>query len=148
MQPAEPTGGPLFPLGELPVRATGVSRRRLFAGLGMCVVGLPLLTWVMVGLRQSVPDESVLLVYMLVVVVVAVVGGALPGLLAALGGFVLTNWFLTPPYYTLTVDDPGALADLVVFVLAAALVSITVELGARNRATPSATAVRHTWWPP
>jgi two-component system sensor histidine kinase KdpD len=100
----------------------------------MCVVGLPLLTWVMVGLRQSVPDESVLLVYMLVVVVVAVVGGALPGLLAALAGFVLTNWFLTPPYHTLTVDEPGALTDLVVFVLAAALVSVTVEVGARNRA--------------
>jgi two-component system sensor histidine kinase KdpD len=107
----------------------------LYAGLGLCLVGLPLLTWVLVGLRDSVQGESVLLLYLLAVVVVAVVGGAFPGLLAAFAGFVLANWFLTPPYYTLTVDEPGALTDLVVFVLAAALVSITVEVGARNRAS-------------
>lgn len=135
MQPAAPPRGPLVPLGTLPGRTTGVSRRRLYAGLGLCLVGLPLLTWVLVGLRDSVQGESVLLLYLLAVVVVAVVGGALPGLLAAFAGFVLANWFLTPPYYTLTVDEPGALTDLLVFVLAAALVSVTVEVGARNRAS-------------
>ena len=77
---------------------------------------------------------SALLVYLLAVVVVAVVGGALPGLIAAVVGFVLANWFLTPPYNTFRVDEPGAWTDLVVFVLAAALVSVTVEVGARDRA--------------
>ena len=96
--------------------------------------GLPLLTWLLVNLRTALPGESVLLVYLLAVVVVAVVGGVLPGLLAAVSGFLLANWFLTPPYHTLNVDQPGALTDLLVFVLAAAMVSITVEVGARNRA--------------
>ncbi len=137
MQPAAPRAEPaagLFPTGAMSPGATGLSRRRLLTGLGLCVVGMPLLTWTMVGLQPLGPGESVLLVYLLAVVVVAVVGGVLPGLLAAVGGFLLANWFLTPPYHTLSVGEPDALTDLVVFVLAAAIVSITVEVGARNRA--------------
>src|SRR6476661_6632256 len=125
---------PLFPATVPPAGLMGVSRRRLLSGLGLCFVGLPLLTWVMVGLRDSTTGESVLLIYLLAVVVVAVVGGILPGLLAAVGGFLLANWFLTPPFHTFTVGEPAALADLVVFVLAAVIVSVTVEVGARNRA--------------
>ena len=125
---------PLFPATAPPPGVIGVSRPRLLAGLGLCFVGLPVLTWLMVGLRGSTTGESVLLIYLLAVVVVAVVGGMLPGLLAAIGGFLLANWFLTPPFHTFTVGEPAALADLVVFVLAAAIVSVTVEVGARNRA--------------
>jgi two-component system sensor histidine kinase KdpD len=106
----------------------------LFTGLGLCIAGLPLLTLVMVDLRANARGESVLLIYLLAVVVVAVVGGIAPGLLAAVGGFLLANWFLTPPFHTFTVGEPGALTDLLVFVLAAAIVSVTVEVGARNRA--------------
>lgn len=125
---------PLLPATVPPSRVIGLPRRRLLIGLGLCLVGLPLLTWVMVGLRGSGTGESVLLIYLLAVVVIAVVGGMLPGLLAAVGGFLLANWFLTPPFHTFTVGEPAALADLVVFVLAAAIVSVTVEVGARNRA--------------
>ena len=125
---------PLFPATVPPSGVIGLSRRRLLTGLGLCLVGLPLLTWVMVRLRDSATGESVLLIYLLAVVVVAVVGGMLPGLLAAFGGFLLANWFLTPPFHTFSVGEPAALADLVVFVLAAVIVSVTVEVGARNRA--------------
>ena len=136
LQPAAPRAEPaarLLPTGVLP-GAAGLSRRRLLTGLGLCLGGMPSLTWVMVGLRDSAAGESVLLIYLLAVVVVAVVGGVLPGLLAAVGGFLLANWFLTPPFHTFTVGEPGALTDLVVFVLAAVIVSVTVEVGARNRA--------------
>lgn len=130
---AQPNGQ-TTPATVPPPGVNGLSRGRQLTGLGLCLVGLPLLTWVMVSLRASGPGESVLLIYLLAVVVVAVVGGMLPGLLGAVGGFLLANWFLTPPFHTFTVGQPGALTDLVVFVLAAALVSVTVEVGARNRA--------------
>lgn len=103
-------------------------------GLGLCVVGLPLLTWFMVGTGLPGPRESVLLVYFLAVVLTAVVGGLLPGFLAAVASFLAANWFATPPYSTLDVGQPEALVDLVVFVLVAVVVSVVVELGARDRA--------------
>ena len=64
---------------------------------------------------------------------IAVLGGAGPALLAAVSSFLLVNWFLTPPYYTLAVANRDTAVDLVVFALVAVLVSIAVELGARAR---------------
>jgi K+-sensing histidine kinase KdpD len=103
-------------------------------GLVAVVLGLPVLTAVLVALRGDLARESVLLLYMLTVVVVAVVGGVLPALLTAVGVFLLANWFLTPPYDTFYVRDPGAFVDLVVFLLGALVVSVAVEIGARRRA--------------
>lgn len=134
MQPAALGTGPLIDLAALPRQASGVSRRRLVAGLSLCLIGLPGLTMGMVALSGAATTESVLLVYLLAVVVVAVVGGLIPGLLGALIGFLLANWFLTPPYHTMDVGDPEALTELVVFLVAAAVVSVAVEAGARDRA--------------
>jgi len=103
-------------------------------GFVLGVLGLPLLTWVTKETGLPERRESVLLVYLLCVVLVAVVGGLLPGLLAGVGGFLTANWFHTPPYATLGVEQPQALVDLVVFILVAVAVSFVVEIGARDRA--------------
>ena len=115
-------------------RPGGLPRERMVAGLVGAVLGLPVLTTVLVALRGDLARESVLLLYMLTVVVVAVIGGVLPALLAAVGAFLLANWFLTPPYNTFYVANRGAVVDLVVFLLGALVVSVAVELGARRRA--------------
>ena len=47
--------------------------------------------------------------------------------------FLLVNWFLTPPYYTLAVANRDTTVELVVFILVAVLVSVAVEAGARAR---------------
>ncbi|HET7396932.1 MAG TPA: DUF4118 domain-containing protein [Intrasporangium sp.] len=107
--------------------------RRRVAGLLATVLGLPLLTLVLVPLRGALADGSVLLIYLLAVVAVAVIGGLVPALLAAVASFLLVNWFLTPPYYTLTVASRDAAVDLVVFGVVGAVVSVAVELGARHR---------------
>lgn len=114
--------------------ATALPRRRQLAGLGLCLVELPLLTWATVEFALPGRRESLLLVYLLAVVLIAVVGGLLPGFLAGVGGFLAVNWFHTPPFATLSVSQPEALVDLVVFVLVAVIVSVVVELGARDRA--------------
>jgi len=118
---------------HLPPSAGGLSRGRRLAGLILCIVGLPGLTGVLVALRDEVSLDSVLLIYLLLVVVIAALGGALVSLLAAVGSFLLANWFLTPPYYTFEVESNDAVIELVVFVVVAALVSLTVDLGARAR---------------
>jgi two-component system sensor histidine kinase KdpD len=103
-------------------------------GLGLSLVGLPVLTWATVASGLPGRRESILLVYLLAVVLIAVVGGLLPGFLAGVGGFLAANWFHTPPFATLNVGQPEALIDLVVFVLVAVVVSVVVEIGARDRA--------------
>jgi K+-sensing histidine kinase KdpD len=117
----------------------GVSRRRQLIAAGLATIGLPLLTAVAAAVGATTATHSILLVYLLAVVLVCAVGGLLPGLLAAVLAFLLANWFLTAPVGTLSVRSPTALTDLVVFLLVAAVVSITVEIGARDRAS----AARH-----
>ena len=130
-------GGRVRALGGLP-------RSRVVTALALVVVGLPALTAFLVAVRDDLPRESVLLVYMLSVVGVAVVGGWLPALLAAAAAFALANWFFTPPYNTFVVNEQSALLDLVVFLLTAVVVSVAVEVGARHRAAtpPASTATR------
>jgi len=139
-QPVEDLAG-AEPITSLPRSTGGLSRSRRWTGLLVAALGLPLLTISMITVRSSLAIESFLLIYLLAVVVVAAVGGLLPALLAAVSSFLLVNWFLTPPYYTWEVESRDAAIDLVVFVLAAVLVSVTVELGARNREAAERTRI-------
>jgi K+-sensing histidine kinase KdpD len=117
----------------LPPSAGGLSRHRRMVGLAACLVGLPALTGLLFSVRDRVALDNVLLAYLLAVVLIAVIGGMIASLLAALTSFLLANWFLTPPYYTFEVEGQDRLIELVVFVIVAALVSVTVDIGARNR---------------
>jgi K+-sensing histidine kinase KdpD len=137
VQPQETTGAGT--IVALPRPTGGLSRGRRRAGLLVAVLGLPLLTIALVSVRSSLAAGSLLLIYLLAVVVVAVVGGVVPAVLAAVASFLLVNWFLTPPYYTFAVENRDAAIDLFVFVVAAVVVSVTVELGARNRETAERT---------
>ena len=132
IQPRIATGGGA-PIETLPRSAGGLSRSRRWAGILVACVGLPLLTIALVSVSSRLAAESTLMLYLLSVVVVAVVGGVVPALLAAVASFLLVNWFLTPPYHTLAVENRDAAIDLFVFVVAAVVVSVTVEIGARNR---------------
>ncbi|TQJ52160.1 ATP-binding protein [Phycicoccus sp. SLBN-51] len=112
----------------------GLTPRRQLSAVALAAVGLPLLTLAAANRATTPTTESALLVYLLLIVVVCVIGGLLPGLLAAVAAFLLANWFLTPPVNTFSVTSTSDLADLVVFLLVAAIVSVMVEAGARNRA--------------
>jgi K+-sensing histidine kinase KdpD len=139
--PARDIAAGASPIVALPRYTGGLSRTRRWSGVLVAGLGLPLLTIALVSVRSSLAAESKLLIYLLAVVVVAVLGGVVPALIAAVASFLLVNWFLTPPYYTLAVENRTAAIDLFVFVVAAALVSVTVELGARNREAAERTRV-------
>jgi K+-sensing histidine kinase KdpD len=121
------------PIVTLPRPAGGLSHSRRWAGVLVAGLGLPLLTVALASVRSSLTAQSMLMIYLLAVVAVAVIGGAVAALLAAMVTFLLVNWFLTPAYDTLALQNPNAAIDLFVFVVAAVVVSVTVELGARNR---------------
>lgn len=75
------------------------------------------------GLLNFVP-----VIYLIPVVVAATRWGALPAVVASIAGFLASDYFFYPPYYSLAVQNPQEIVDLVLF-LAVALV--TSNLAAR-----------------
>lgn len=108
-------------------------QRRTWASWVVVAVGLPLLTRVLVSVRDTISLETALLLYLLLVVVIALLGGAAPGLVAAVAADLLVNYFFVPPYKTLQIESRDNVIALLVFVLVAGVVSVLVELAARRR---------------
>ncbi|MFI9556857.1 DUF4118 domain-containing protein [Nonomuraea endophytica] len=111
---------------------SALTLRRRVAGWALALAAMPLLTAGLLPWRADLALPSEILLFLLLVVGVALVGGMWPALTAAVVGFGLLNWFFTPPYHTLTVDEPENLLALAIFVLVAAMVSTVVGLAARR----------------
>ncbi len=115
-------------------RPAALPRRRLLIGLGLAALGPPALTAVLTELRGEVALPSVLLLFLLLVVGVSAAGGVWPALAAAISGFLLVNWYFTPPLYTFTISEGENILALVVFLAVAGTVSWFVALAARRAA--------------
>ena len=98
----------------------------------MVLIGLPALTAVLLTVREQLGLDSVLLIYLPAIVAIAVTGGLAPAVIGAVASFLLVNWFFTPPYYTFEVEGRDRWIQLLVYVATALLVSIMVDIGARN----------------
>ena len=114
-------------------RLPAISRRRQVVAVALGAALLPALTAVLGALRGQLGLPSVLLCYLLVVVAVAAVGGFVPAVGAAVAGFLLANWFFTPPFYTFTIGDDDNVVALIVFVIVGAVVAHFVSRAARRR---------------
>lgn len=125
----------------LPRVRAGVSPARRWSAIALAVLGLPLLTVVLIGLRPELSLGSVLLIYLLAVVLIASVGGTLAAAVTAIASFLLANWFFTEPLHTLQVNNEDAAIELVVFFLVAMTVSIAVDLSARRRVAAQRSAI-------
>ncbi|MCU1368701.1 MAG: osmosensitive channel signal transduction histidine kinase [Ilumatobacteraceae bacterium] len=138
-----PSSRPNFSLPHVPHlrRAVPVKPRLRASAWVLCLVGLPLLTFVLTTLRRHVSLGSALLLDLCVVLGVATLGGLLPGLFASAFAFALTNWFLTEPLHTLTVNDAQNVVALAVFVAVTVVVGIIVDRSAgRSREAARARA--------
>jgi two-component system sensor histidine kinase KdpD len=110
-----------------------LSPRRQLWGWLLAAVGLPLLTLALAQLRSEVGLPSVLLLYLVLAMAVAVVGGVFPALVAVVAGSLVANWYFTPPLYELTIADREHVLSLIVYVVAAGIVSLLVDRVARGR---------------
>ena len=125
----------------LPRVGGALSLRRRLAGLGLTLVGLPLLTWLLATFRSDESITSDVLGFQLFIVIVALVGGIWPALLAAAASGLLLDYFFVEPVYTVTIADPLHLLALIIFLIVAGLVSIVVDQAARRaRSAARATA--------
>ena len=125
-------------LGDAPRQRTKVlqlsplSRRRVVAAFLVGIVVFPLVTALL--LIDATPATLPLAIssYLLVVIGVAALGGLLPGLVAGISAFLLSNWYFAPPVHTFTIGDTRDVLALLSFVVAALTVSTLVDVAARR----------------
>jgi two-component system sensor histidine kinase KdpD len=121
---------------RLPVTTLGLTplppRRRALGWL-LATAGLPLLTLLLANMRDQVGLHSVLLLYLISTMAIAAVGGVFPALAAVVAGFLLANWYFTPPYYRWSIADGENVLALIVFVAAAGIVSVLVDRLGRSQ---------------
>ena len=113
---------------------TVLSRRRRLTGFVVGALGLPLLIAVLVPWRAELSLSTAIVLVLGTVVAVALIGGVYPAVAAAVIGFVLLDFFFTPPIHSLAIADGENLLALAVFVVVALAVSTVVEIAARRTA--------------
>jgi len=112
-----------------------LSARRRFAAVLLGVIGFPLITVVLTSSSSNLDLSTALSSYLVLVVAVAAIGGVWPGLLAAAAGFLVSNYYFTPPVHTFTIADARDVLALLMFLVTAGVVSVLVDLAARRTAT-------------
>jgi two-component system, OmpR family, sensor histidine kinase KdpD len=111
---------------------SALSPGRRAAGFALAILGLPLLTGLLLALRPQISLPTDILAFLVTVVAVALVGGLAPALFAAVAGFLLLNWWFTPPVHQFTIADRENVLALLAFLLVASAVSTVVDLAARR----------------
>jgi two-component system, OmpR family, sensor histidine kinase KdpD len=117
---------------RLPRAHGGLPLRRRLAGYALAAVLAPLLTLVLASLRDQLNLTTDVLAFLVAVIAVALVGGFVPAVLEAIAGFLLLNFFFTPPIHRFTIADANNVLALVIFVAVALVVSFLVDDAARR----------------
>ena len=115
-------------------RGAVLSPRRRIVAWTLAILAPPLLTLVLANVRETLTLPSDLLMFLLIVVVVAALGGFVPAFVCAITGFLLANWYFTPPYYEFTISEGENLVALVIFLLVGGVVSLLVATASRRTA--------------
>ena len=115
----------------LPRARGALTMKRRLWGLLVAVCGGPLLSWLLVTLRNDESITSDVLSYQVLVVVVALVGGIWPALFAAVLSGLTLDYFFIEPFHTVSIGEPAHVLALVLYVVVAVLVSFVVDNAAR-----------------
>ena len=100
-----------------------VSAREKFTGLGWALLACVLATALSLSLRSLLAPANLVLIYLMAVVLVAMRFGSRPGVLASILAVLAFDFFLVPPYYSLTVADPQYLLTFAIMLMVALIIS-------------------------
>ncbi len=114
------------------LREPAVPRRRL-VGYAVAVAGPAIVVAVFLPWRDAVQPLTLGFAFLLVVVAAAAIGRFGPGILAAVVGFLMFNFFFLPPYNSFTIGDPEHVVALVVFLGLSVFISFLFARSAERR---------------
>lgn len=109
-----------------------VPLHRQVIAFALGAAALATMTVVLSAQRDDLSVSTSLALCLLIVVGVSAVGGAVPGITAAVVSPLIANWYLIPPYHSFRLNDGEHLLELFVFVSVAAIVSWFVAISARR----------------
>ena len=107
--------------------------QRSIVGVLATLVGLGVLLAILLPLRPHVSIAIPALLFVLPALLGVVLGGFVPGVVGALGGFLCYDYFFLPPYNTLTVRSPQNWVALLVYVVVVLVVAQVVAQLQRAR---------------
>jgi two-component system, OmpR family, sensor histidine kinase KdpD len=113
-------------------RLTAVPPRRRQIAWVLGTVGIVALGAALSPLRSALELPGALLCLLLGVIAVAAVGGVPPAAVATVAATVTADFFFTTPYYTLRMNRPVQIVDVLVFFAVAAVVSALIDRLARR----------------
>ena len=121
-------------LGEFLITSarSGLPLRRRLAGYAVAAALAPLLTALLAVLRGQLNLTTDVLAFLAAVIAVALAGGLLPAVLEAGAGWLLLNFYFTPPVHTFTIAGASNAAALGVFIAVALVVGFLVDVCARR----------------
>ncbi|HMA35795.1 MAG TPA: DUF4118 domain-containing protein, partial [Chloroflexia bacterium] len=120
-------------LRAVPLPNTDVPPASRMVRVGGTLAALAAVTLVLWPLRDTIGLLNSGLAYLVVVVGTTVLAGQRAGILAAVLGFALFDFFLVPPYLTFAMDNPAQILALFVFLGVSLLLSSLIA-GAREQA--------------
>ncbi len=108
--------------------------RGLFGAL-MALIAVALATAIILIFRGVLPVLNIVtIVYLVPVVVAAVWWGIWPATLASVTGALAADYLFYPPFYSLRIDDPQNIADLIVFLIVGLVIgNLAGDLRERER---------------
>lgn len=119
------------------VRPSGLVTRatyqRTALGIVVTLVGLGALLALLLPFRSHLSIAIPALAFVLPALTGVVIGGFVPGVVGALAGFLVYDYFFLPPYNTLTVRSPSNWIALAVYVVVVLVVAQVVASQRRAR---------------
>lgn len=108
--------------------------RRRATAFGLVVFGLPLLTTLLTGWRESLDLQNSLLIYLLFAVAVGAIGGVWPAIIGTVTAFFLVDYYFVIPIHHFSVTQSRDVIAMIVFVAISAIVSTLTDVSARRTA--------------
>ncbi len=106
---------------------TKATYQRTTLGIVVTLGGLGALLALMLPFRAHLSIAIPALAFVLPAVIGVVIGGFVPGVVGALGGFLVYDWFFLPPYNTFTVRSPSNWFALAVYAVVVLIVARVVD---------------------
>jgi two-component system sensor histidine kinase KdpD len=129
-RPGPPAPG--LPASPRKRHLTAVPPRRRQVAWVLGTAGMVAIGAALSPLRSSLELPGALLSLLLGVIAVAAIGGVVPAAAAAVTATLVGDFFFTTPYYTLRMNRPAQIIDVVVFFVVAAIVGALIDRLARR----------------